>query len=915
MGVCCLHLCQESPNYGEKMASADLMEEDSTESFVEISDYDEILREEEQLQQQLHGEQSEENYGHKLAISPDVTCDCEIPVTPVDKGPAYREGILHEATDPAKITDHQEETPQSNTEDGPENSPEDDSSNNKVLHTACDTLGPGADVVQDIPAEPDTETANEGNPETQTVCDGYRSPGESIIDKSQHEEEASNEKTLASDNPELHSTETDKGASSESELQEENGQKSTCREESGSANRKEKMQDAQETKEVKKEQHDAQDEETQGSKDDALKGQKTHEDQEQPANKRCICEEQSLVIPRLDTTGHNQSSSLWSSRVDGVVSLRMEASGPAARRPLTVAQFFSEAVLRHGQKVALCVREADKWKKITYSEYGQQSRAVARGFLKLGLQRFRAVLILGSNSPEWFVAAIGAILAGGLAVGIDPSSTVSTCLQLALDSQAQIVLVDDHKQWKKILQIQEKLPTLKAVIQWRRPLLEPCPGTYTWNQLLDLGTELEESHLDEVTASQKPNQSCAIMYSMAGERRGAMISHDNVTWTSWAVKKMLGLGSEVIVVSYLTLTHMSVQMFDLWLPLSCGGTTYFAESDAQTEQVFQVIQRKGECGAGECGAGERERVERKSVERKSVERKSVERKSVERKSVERKSVERKSVERKSVERKSVERKSVERKSVERKSVERESVERESVERESVERESVERESVERESVERESVEREERERWSGSILRGSLVSTLRDVHPTIFMGFPGLWEKVHRQWILVEKKATPLQKMTIGWARTKGLVCYTSSSSLSWGHSVADRLVFRPARMALGLDRCTHCYVGMEPISHNVVEYFGSLGIDLLSLSGKNETSGIQSAVLPSSKRTGRTELAGCKSCENEDGFGLCLWGRHIFLGYLGKEQATSEAFTEDGWFITGHQQPLKMRQDVYEEL
>ncbi|XP_075186695.1 uncharacterized protein LOC142258105 isoform X2 [Anomaloglossus baeobatrachus] len=502
MGVCCLHLCQESPNYGEKMASADLMEEDSTESFVEISDYDEILREEEQLQQQLHGEQSEENYGHKLAISPDVTCDCEIPVTPVDKGPAYREGILHEATDPAKITDHQEETPQSNTEDGPENSPEDDSSNNKVLHTACDTLGPGADVVQDIPAEPDTETANEGNPETQTVCDGYRSPGESIIDKSQHEEEASNEKTLASDNPELHSTETDKGASSESELQEENGQKSTCREESGSANRKEKMQDAQETKEVKKEQHDAQDEETQGSKDDALKGQKTHEDQEQPANKRCICEEQSLVIPRLDTTGHNQSSSLWSSRVDGVVSLRMEASGPAARRPLTVAQFFSEAVLRHGQKVALCVREADKWKKITYSEYGQQSRAVARGFLK-----------------------------------------------------------------------------------------------------------------------------------------------------------------------------------------------------------------------------------------------------------------------------------------------------------------------------------------------GSLVSTLRDVHPTIFMGFPGLWEKVHRQWILVEKKATPLQKMTIGWARTKGLVCYT------------------------------------------------------------------------------RTELAGCKSCENEDGFGLCLWGRHIFLGYLGKEQATSEAFTEDGWFITGHQQPLKMRQDVYEEL
>ncbi|KAG8542145.1 hypothetical protein GDO81_027353 [Engystomops pustulosus] len=125
-----------------------------------------------------------------------------------------------------------------------------------------------------------------------------------------------------------------------------------------------------------------------------------------------------------------------------------------------------------------------------------------------------------------------------------------------------------------------------------------------------------------------------------------------------------------------------------------------------------------------------------------------------------------------------------------------------------------------------------------------------------------------------------------------------SSGLLPWGQSLAERLIFRPARVALGLDRCTRCYAGMEPIRRSVTEYFGSLGIDLLDLYGNNETSGVQNLKLPSS-RTGRSELAGCKSRESQEG--LCLWGRHIFLGYLGLEQETHKVFTEDGWFIAGN--------------
>lgn len=47
-----------------------------------------------------------------------------------------------------------------------------------------------------------------------------------------------------------------------------------------------------------------------------------------------------------------------------------------------------------------------------FSEYESQVRIVAKAFLKLGLERYHGVCILGFNSPEWLFANLGAIYAG-----------------------------------------------------------------------------------------------------------------------------------------------------------------------------------------------------------------------------------------------------------------------------------------------------------------------------------------------------------------------------------------------------------------------------------------------------------------------------------------------------------------------
>lgn len=66
-----------------------------------------------------------------------------------------------------------------------------------------------------------------------------------------------------------------------------------------------------------------------------------------------------------------------------------------------------------------------------------------------------------------------------------------------------------------------------------------------------------------------------------------------------------------------------------------------------------------------------------------------------------------------------------------------------------------------------------------------------------------------------------------------------------WGYSLAERLIFHPAHQALGLDRCVRCYMGTEPVTQEVVEYYRSLGMELLEVYGMNETSGVHSLALP----------------------------------------------------------------------
>lgn len=74
---------------------------------------------------------------------------------------------------------------------------------------------------------------------------------------------------------------------------------------------------------------------------------------------------------------------LWSTHCDGEVLLRLSKHGPGHETPMTIPELFQESVERFGAYPALASKNGKKWDTLTFSQYYEVCRKVARSLMKV----------------------------------------------------------------------------------------------------------------------------------------------------------------------------------------------------------------------------------------------------------------------------------------------------------------------------------------------------------------------------------------------------------------------------------------------------------------------------------------------------------------------------------------------------
>ncbi|MCC7538234.1 MAG: AMP-binding protein [Deltaproteobacteria bacterium] len=245
----------------------------------------------------------------------------------------------------------------------------------------------------------------------------------------------------------------------------------------------------------------------------------------------------------------------------------------------TVMELFDATARSHASKPALKAKKDGRWVETTWAEYREQIRTAARGFVKLGLEPGQGVSILGGNRPEWLVADVGAIYAGGFPAGIYTTSSAEQCQYIADHSDSAIVVVENAEQLAKILEVRGQLPKLKAIVLMSGD--SSVEGVHTWARTMELGRSVPESELDARTAAQKPDDVCTLIYTSGttGNPKAVMITHHNLVWTSRATFEAFGGAlPDERAISYLPLSHIAEQAISIYAAATAGGCTWFAES-------------------------------------------------------------------------------------------------------------------------------------------------------------------------------------------------------------------------------------------------------------------------------------------------------------------------------------------------
>ena len=185
----------------------------------------------------------------------------------------------------------------------------------------------------------------------------------------------------------------------------------------------------------------------------------------------------------------------------------------------------------------------------------------------------------------------------------------------------------------------------------------------------------------------------------------------------------------------------------------------------------------------------------------------------------------------------------------------------------------------------------------------NLVEALPKVRPTVFASVPRVLEKVYAG---IKKKVmamTGIQKRIGEWGLEVAQeydMTQPGSALYKAKHAIADRIVFRKWRAALG-GRVKYIVVGGAALQPDLANILAAADITTLQGYGLTETSPVIAFTRPWRNKPGTVgELLPDVEVKIADDGEILTRGPHVMQGYYKAPDKTDEVIEDEGWFHTG---------------
>jgi len=207
--------------------------------------------------------------------------------------------------------------------------------------------------------------------------------------------------------------------------------------------------------------------------------------------------------------------------------------------------------------------EAYRWigprgtvESVTWEQFYREVRRAARALMALGVGHGDKVAIVSYTRYRWILTDLAAASIGACTVGVYQTLLARDVRYIVDHSDSVVAFAQDPDQLAKLRSERAGLPKVRRVILFEGAAADDWASDF--EAFLALGDGVDEAELDRRIAAVGPDDAAAIVYTSGttGVPKGAVLTHDNLCFTSQSVRHCLDIRDNEIAILFLPLAHV-----------------------------------------------------------------------------------------------------------------------------------------------------------------------------------------------------------------------------------------------------------------------------------------------------------------------------------------------------------------------
>ncbi|WP_265500076.1 AMP-binding protein [Paracoccus beibuensis] len=252
---------------------------------------------------------------------------------------------------------------------------------------------------------------------------------------------------------------------------------------------------------------------------------------------------------------------------------------PPAGDLRSVPALLARNVARFGNRPAYREKEYGIWQSWTWAQAAAEIRALALGFLALGVKPGDHVAIIGRNRPAHYWGMIAAQMCGAVPVPLYQDAVAEEMAYVLDHCGARFILCGDQEQVDKVLEVERATGALAQIIYTDKRGMRKYDHS-RMNALADVQAEGRAAaqrlgpQLDALIAGLDYDSNCVMLYTSGttGKPKGVVLSNRNIIETAKNTAEFDRLDQREEIVAYLPMAWVGDFIFSMGQAMWSGFT-------------------------------------------------------------------------------------------------------------------------------------------------------------------------------------------------------------------------------------------------------------------------------------------------------------------------------------------------------